>query len=111
VGVTLHRSSMVVDDFDIHCFRLSVRPLETDPPLVIDADAELPRPVTSKRFETVAGQFPERLCVRSSLEDFESSIRLPFERLKLAHTFAGREPRCATVSILWRNQSQLALHV
>src|SRR5438067_7961130 len=44
--------SMVVDDLDI--LRIPVHPHKTDPPLVIDADAHLSRPVSAQRLQPVA---------------------------------------------------------
>jgi len=45
---------MVIGDLDIECVTAS--PLETDSPLVIDADAMLPCAVTAKFFESIRGR-------------------------------------------------------
>jgi hypothetical protein len=45
---------MVVND--LHLLRSSVRPHETDPPLVVDPDAVLSGSVTLERFEPVTGR-------------------------------------------------------
>ena len=45
---------MVVDDLDIK--GIAIFPLETDPPLPIDADAVLSGPVTVQRLKVVAGR-------------------------------------------------------
>jgi hypothetical protein len=44
--------SVVIDDLDIR--RPRRRPRETDPPLVVDADAVLTHPITLQRLETIA---------------------------------------------------------
>jgi hypothetical protein len=43
---------VVVRDFDI--VRAILLPGETDPKLIVDADAELPCPVAAQRFQTIA---------------------------------------------------------
>ena len=45
---------MVVDDFDM--FGTSVFPIETDTPLVIDADAVLTGAISLEQFEMIAGR-------------------------------------------------------
>jgi hypothetical protein len=42
---------MVVHDFDCEC--IAILPVETDPPLVIDEDAVLTRPVASKHLKAI----------------------------------------------------------
>jgi len=49
-------SSVIIDDFDVHRARRSIRPLKTDAPLIIDADAVLPLPIALEGFEPVAGK-------------------------------------------------------
>ncbi|MFT5488636.1 MAG: hypothetical protein ACI9JL_003693 [Paracoccaceae bacterium] len=46
---------------DLHIARpcRSVRPFKTDPPLDIDADAELSLSIAVKRFKAIAGQIPK----------------------------------------------------
>lgn len=48
--------SMVINDFHILC--TGVRPTKTDPPLIVDANTELTRPIAFKRFKMVAGRNP-----------------------------------------------------
>ena len=45
---------MVIDD--LHFESISIAPFEAEPPLVIDPDAVLTRPVASQPFEPVAGK-------------------------------------------------------
>ncbi len=45
---------MVVHNFDPSCIALV--PFEANPPLVIDANAILPLPITLQSFETIAGR-------------------------------------------------------
>jgi hypothetical protein len=47
---------MVIDNLQVQGTERIFRPLETNPPLVVDADAVLPLTVTLERFETVSRQ-------------------------------------------------------
>jgi hypothetical protein len=52
-----------VDDLDVGGPAVALRPLEADPPLIIDADAVLTLPISAQRFEPVArqrGEVPQR---------------------------------------------------
>ncbi len=54
---------MIVDNF--HVFHITIVPNETDPPLIIDANAMLAKSITLQSFESVAGrytQLAQRLC-------------------------------------------------
>ena len=50
-------TSMVVDDLDITC--VAVPPFETDPPLLIDANAVLSLPASRQRFKPVGRRNPQ----------------------------------------------------
>jgi len=52
---------MVVHDFDVRWAGSVLGPLEANPPLHVDANAELPCPVPFQAFESVAGQSPQIL--------------------------------------------------
>ena len=53
---------MVVDDFHVIRADASLRPLETDPPLVVDSDAPLPLTAPLQGFEPVARGAKGREC-------------------------------------------------
>ena len=48
---------MVIHDLDVP--GRTVAPLETDPPLIVDADAVLPPPITVQSFEPIARRNPQ----------------------------------------------------
>jgi hypothetical protein len=50
-------SSMIVDNLDI--VGMSLKPYETDAPLLVDADAHLAGSISLQRFEPVAGWRPK----------------------------------------------------
>jgi hypothetical protein len=77
-----HRSSsVIVDDLDLIC--VPIAPLETDTPLVIDANAALTRSVPRQLFESIPGWHPEILERLGSVEDREfpesDSLQIPRE--------------------------------
>jgi hypothetical protein len=47
---------MIVDDFDVQRARLALRPLEADPPLIIDPNAPLPLTVSPQSFQPITGK-------------------------------------------------------
>lgn len=49
--------SVVIDD--LHIERIAIAPNETDPPLIVDTDAVLPRAVSSQGLQTVARRRPQ----------------------------------------------------
>lgn len=49
---------MIIYYFDI--IRVSVFPCEADTPAVIDADTELPRPISAQGFKPVPGGYSQR---------------------------------------------------
>jgi hypothetical protein len=48
--------SVIIDNLDVRWPRRSIRPLETDAPLIVDADAVLPLAIALQRFEPVSRQ-------------------------------------------------------
>jgi hypothetical protein len=94
--------SVVIDDLDIEGPGGVVRPLEAEPPLAIDADAELPAPVSAQRLEMVAGQAHEVEAVLGVEQDAQALRRLPLERLKCRDPLAVGEPFGALVALEWR---------
>jgi hypothetical protein len=51
--------SMIVNDLDIARLRLADRPLETNPPAIVDSDAALTCSIANQRLEAVARQHHE----------------------------------------------------
>lgn len=64
---------MVVDDLDV--LRTGVGPDEADPPLVVDADAVLPRSVTTQPFQPVAWKRPQVIERLGGIQPSESLER------------------------------------
>ncbi|MCC2682685.1 MAG: hypothetical protein K0S36_2249 [Nitrosospira multiformis] len=62
-------SSVIVHDFNMARPGLTVRPLETDVPLLIDANKVLPGTISSKRFEPVSGQGAQRTERQRRIQD------------------------------------------
>ena len=58
--------SVVVDDGDVVC--VTFVPRETEAPLVVDADTELPLSVAMELFEAIAGRNPEIVDIRGVIE-------------------------------------------
>ena len=48
---------MIVDNLNVNS--VGLHPAEADPPLVIDPNAELPRPIPGQGLETVSGNRPQ----------------------------------------------------
>lgn len=48
---------MIIDNFYI--FRTCIRPAKANSPLIVNPNAVLTRAITLKRFETIAGQYPQ----------------------------------------------------
>src|SRR5260370_36132198 len=82
---------MIVDNLDIDRARRARWPLEADPPLVVDADAVLPRAVAFKRLQPVAGKCSDVGQALRGLQAIEPRFRLPGEAGQLPHTFPGGE--------------------
>ncbi len=73
---------MIVDDFDIRRTRGTARPFKAKPPLHVNADAELPLPVTMQCLKAVARQGAQIIQTRRGLQNFEPLIGLPVKPLK-----------------------------
>src|SRR5205823_2318311 len=67
------RLAVVVDDFDI--LWSSGGPYEADPPLVVNANAVLARPVGLERFQPVAGWHPQIIQVPRSIKQTQLAKR------------------------------------
>lgn len=60
---------MVVDDLDV--VRVPGSPAETDPPLLVDTNAVLPRPIPFQLLQAVAGRDTKVIEHRSGIEHSE----------------------------------------
>jgi hypothetical protein len=67
------------------------RPLETDPPLVVDADAVLPGAVTLQGFEAVARQGTQIAQAYRGGQDFEPFVCLTVNARERWHSLASGE--------------------
>jgi hypothetical protein len=79
---------MVVNNLNVN--GIGLHPAETDPPLVVDPNAVLPRPIASQGLETVSGN-------RAQIRQFPSGVnvvQLPFcsrsKTLELPAEFASK---------------------
>src|SRR5437870_1863149 len=82
---------MIVDDLNVDRTDGTFRPLETDPPLVIDPDAVLTLTVPDQHFEPVAGQdgkVPQR---HHCLDTVKLQLRGPFDPRECLDPFASGE--------------------
>ncbi len=77
---------MVVDDFNIARAGGPLRPLKTDPPLLVDPDAILSLTVTPQRLQPVSGKAPKRLQMWCRLKAIQPNFSLSAKALE------GRNP-------------------
>ena len=68
---------MVVDDLDVPGF--AITPYETDPPLVVDANAVLLFPITSQALQAVARREPQIVQAGGRIEHSQFSERCALE--------------------------------
>ena len=80
---------MVVDDF--HTMGTVVSPHKTDPPLVVDADAVLPRSVTSQSLKAVTRRSAQVIESPRHCQLGEFSQRHPFDVDPASHSIASIE--------------------
>jgi hypothetical protein len=73
---------------DLHIVGTAILPPEANPPLRVDADAELPLSITMQRLESIARQHSQRGQTIRRIEDPESLLRLTGERSELANRIA-----------------------
>ncbi len=90
---------MVVHDLDVHGARGAFRPLETDPPLVVDADAVLAFAVAFEPFQAVPGQRAKVLERDGRLQTVEPQLGLVFDARKGFDPLAGGEVPGAFVPV------------
>jgi hypothetical protein len=87
---------VVIDDF--HIVGTIVSPHETDPPLIVDTDAVLPRPISSQGFQAIARGNPEILQARRHRQLSEFAQRCPLNVDPTSNAFATVESGCVGAS-------------
>jgi hypothetical protein len=74
----IHRTlSVVVNDLDVSSPRGS--PAEADPPLIIDPDAVLPRPIAAELLEPIPGRHAQIIKCLRRIDDQQLPIRHPLQ--------------------------------
>jgi len=98
---------VIVDDFDIRRPGISLRPIEADPPLQVDADRILAGALRLQSFKAMAGQRAEIGEAGRRPEDFEAfpSSALEASELGMASPAAKASVR---LSLKLRIMSKLA---
>lgn len=86
------RPLVVVDDLDVVGSFGVLGPAKTEPPLRVDADAELAGPVTAQRLEAVARQLAQIDEAGRSVQHAQPPFRLGAKALETRHPFATGEP-------------------
>src|SRR3990172_41936 len=84
-------SLVIVHDLNIDRTRRTFPPLETNPPLVIDADAVLAFPIPEQCLEAVAGKGGEVLQRPGRLETIKHQLGGPLDSRERLDPLAGRE--------------------
>jgi hypothetical protein len=81
---------VVVDDLDI--VRIRASPSETDPPLVVDANAVLAIPVALQGFKPIARRDPQVIQGRGGIQQGELAPGLSFHVLPPAGWMPVEQP-------------------
>src|SRR6266508_3495316 len=84
-------SLVIVHDFEVDGTLGAFRPLETDPPLIVDADAILTRSISAQRFEPAAGQRGKVAQRGRRLETVQLQLCRPLNSGKCLDAFARRK--------------------
>src|SRR6266700_4012213 len=100
---------VIIDDLDIDRAGRAVRPLEADPPLVIDADAILTLPITLQRFQPVTWQRGEVFQVRCGFQPVEPHFSLPGESGEFSNVLAIGKAFGSLVPVAYDHSNILAL--
>src|SRR5438128_200207 len=87
---------VIVDDLDTPC--LTITPSEAYPPLIVDADAELPAPIAVQGFEAVTRRNPEIVQPPCRVDRLELGPGAPLHLVgKIPDHKASEERGCALV--------------
>jgi hypothetical protein len=82
-------TSVIIDNLDMNGARRAERLFETNPPLVVDADAVLTRAVASERLQPVARKRSEVGQALAGVQPIQPCLRLPGEAGKLPDMFTS----------------------
>jgi hypothetical protein len=74
-------------------------PFEANPPLLIDADAELAGTVACQRFEAVTPERPQLFQIGRSVKNLKTAIGLSREPLEFSHKTATGKRRSPIATI------------
>lgn len=89
----------MIDNLYVERSCLAVRPFEADPPLLVDADRELPRPLAFQGLNSIARQGPQRIERGRRVQDGQPLRGLLLESLKCPDKFALAEFFCPFVPV------------
>src|SRR5213592_4522470 len=92
-------SSVIIDNLDVRRARRSIRPLKTDPPLIVDADAVRALPIALQRFKPVAGQRRQIMKDVRGFKAIELEPSGPLDARERFHAFAGGEVSRSLVAV------------
>src|SRR6267378_3732528 len=92
-------SSVIIDNLDVRRAMRSIRPLKTDAPLIVDADAVLPLAIALQRFEPVARQRREIMKDVRSFKAIELEPSRSLDARECFHPLAGREIRRSLIAV------------
>src|ERR1035441_6056430 len=90
---------VIVDYLHVRRSRGAARPLETDPPAVVDPDAVLSFAVAGQRFETIAGQGCEVPNSRGRFQPVELQTRRPLDSGECSQPHSSGKESCALFSV------------
>jgi len=77
--------SVVIHNLDFIC--VSLAPYKANPPLVVQADAALPLPLSPQSFQSVSRERRQRPEIRRGVKHVQFPKRLPFNGLEPANRF------------------------
>src|SRR6266446_4980468 len=92
-------SSVIIDNLDVRRARRSIRPLKTDSPLIVDADAVLPLPIALQSFEPIAGQRRQIMKDMRRFEAIELEPSGPLDAGECFHALASGEVSRSPVAV------------
>jgi hypothetical protein len=102
---------MVIHDLDVQRPGRSFRPLEANPPLPVDADAELPGTIALQSLKVVARQGAQIVQAGCGLQNFQPLVALSGKPLKLTDELAGRKRFRPPVSVAQNHAAGCTLYV
>src|SRR6266850_1896623 len=92
-------SSVIIHNLDVRRARRSIRPLKTDAPLIVDADAVLPLSIALQRLKPVAGQRRQIMKDVRGFKTIELEPSGPLDARERFHALAGREVSRSVIAV------------